>query len=182
MEELAPDKKNGLTPFERSIYETIKEEVELHEGRSVDPTRSRFLLYNPPKFIRLGTGETVVCEIRRTHASLLDLDFVFTELGPRIDAGPPPAVIPERWKLEYRIWEIPSPWPAEPEEVQDQVNEWIRDFLRDWLEGHLTFITTYAGSKAFHWILKRGEVILGQKRRRLFFSYFAERRTVSQHT
>ncbi|MCH8342429.1 MAG: hypothetical protein IH983_00390 [Planctomycetes bacterium] len=173
VQELLADEKYSISTFERLVYEMIKEELQPYEGRSVDSSRTRFLLIPSRKSV----PTRIICEVRRVDPSLLDLDIVFGETGPRLDAGPPPSVIPESWVLEYRIWEPYWLDYPDPKTYADQ----LRPFLRDWFEGRLTLVTTYAGTKAYSWILKRGEEVLGKKRLRIF-PYFAKRRTVSQHT
>ncbi|MCZ6543663.1 MAG: hypothetical protein O6768_08360 [Planctomycetota bacterium] len=176
MQELSDADKEELESLERLVYQTIKEELHSHEGGTVDPLRTRFLLHKARQKVFYRPTQ-VVCEIRRSDPALLDLDVLFSGSGPRLDAGPPPSVIPESWELEYRIWE--PRWRDYPN-LKTYVDQ-LRPFLRDWLEGRLTLVTTYAGNKAYSWTLKRGEVVLGKKRVRVF-PHFAKRRTVSQHT
>ena len=172
-QELLPDQRYSISTFERMIYEMIKEGLRPYEGRSVDSSRTRFLLLPSRK----NEPTLIICEVRRVDPSLLDLDIVFGEAGPRLDAGPPPSVIPESWELEYRIWE---PYWLDYPDLKTYADQ-LRPFLRDWLEGRLTLVTTYIGNKAYSWVLKRGEEVLGKKRLRIY-PYFAKRRTESQHT
>ena len=176
MQDLTDTEKEELESFDRLVCQLIKEELRPHEGRTVDPSRTRLLLSHAAKVCGVPVP-AVVCEIRRSDPSLMDLNVIFREHGPRLDAGPPPSVIPESWDLEYRIWE---PYWKDYPDLTTYADQ-LRPFLRDWLEGRLTLTTTYAGQKPYRWILKRGDEVLGKKTLR-FFSYFAKRRTVTQHT
>ena len=176
MHDLTDTDKEEVGSFERLVCQLIKEELQPHEGRTVDPSRTRFLLSYVATVGSVPIS-TVVCEIQRSDPSLMDLNVVFRGTGPRLDAGPPPSVIPESWELEYRIWE---PYWEDYPDMKTYADQ-LRPFLRDWLEGRLTLTTTYAGKKPYRWILKRGDEVLGKKTLR-FFSYFAKRRTVTQHT
>ena len=177
MQDLTETEKEELESFERLVCQLIKEELQPHEGRTVDPSRTRFLLTDSAARVGSVPISTVVCEIRRSDRSLLDLNVVFRGTGPRLDAGPPPSVIPESWEFEYRIWE---PYWLDYPDMKTYADQ-LRPFLRDWMEGRLTLTTTYAGQKPYRWTLKRGDEVLGKKRLRLF-PYFAKRRTVTQCT
>lgn len=163
-----------LTHFERLVSENILQALGPFLHKSVDPSRTTFRVYDAD---HARYPKRIICHIRRTTAALLDVDVVFGENGPRLDAGPPPTIIPLGGELGYRIWEpdfSKNPdWEAFAAEV--------RPFLQDWLEGLLTLETTYAGNKAYRWILKRGNEVLGE-RRLVVFPYLAPRRKVVEHT
>lgn len=167
MQGLSEAEQEKLSAFNRSVYDAIKEELEAHEGRSVDLSRTRFWLFEYMK-PELGCG--VVCEIRRTSASLMDLNVGFGDWEPGAAAGPPAHA--DTWELDLG-------------ECLDQTdfNNRLRAFLRDWLEGRLTLITKYAGKKPYLRTLMRGDEVLGCTQFWIFpFLFFAKRRTVSQHT
>ena len=166
MQELSQVEREKLSPFNRSVCDAIKEELEGPEGTSVDLSRTRFRLseYMKPE---LGCG--VICEVRRTDPSLLDLNIGFGDWGPGAGAGPPsPAV---------------APWELDLASCLDQTdfNNRLRAFLRDWLQGRLTLLTRYAGKKPYLWTLMRGDEVLGI-RHLWIFPFFAKRRTERQHT
>ena len=166
MQGLSEAEREKLSAFNRSVYEAIEEELDAQRGTSVDLSRTRFRLseYMKPE---LGCG--VICEVRRTDPSLLDLIIGFGDWEPGADAGPlsPAAAF---WKLNL-------------DDCHDQndFDNRLRAFLRDWLEGRLTFTTKYAGKKPYRWTLMRGDEVLGYHFHWIFPS-FAKRRTVSQHT
>ena len=166
MQGLSEAEREKLSAFNRSVYEAIKEELEAPRSMSVDLSRTRFRLseYMKPE---LGCG--VICEVRRTDPSLLDLNIGFGDWGPGAGAGPP-SPSADLWELDL----------AECDDQSDYNNR-VRALLRDWLEGRLTFLTKYAGKKPYHWTLMRGEEVLGYTGR-LIVPSFAKRRTVSQHT
>ncbi|MCZ6612374.1 MAG: hypothetical protein O6941_07040, partial [Planctomycetota bacterium] len=166
VQELSQVEREKLSPFNRSVCDAIKEELDAQRGTSVDLSRTRFRLseYMKPEF---GCG--VISEIRRTDPSLLDLNIGFGDWGPGADAGPTSPIL-GIWKLDL-------------DECLDQTdfNNRLRAFLRDWLEGRLTLITKYAGKKSYLWTLMRGNEVLGI-RHLWIYPFFAKRRTVSQHT
>lgn len=180
MQELSDQGIQELDEWERYVCLLIKQVLHGHD--TVDNSRTRFLRYDLPRYWyggffrprRVSTGTTVVCEIRRTDRSLLDLDIVFSECGPRLDAGPPPDVVPERWELEYRLWE---PDLADFVVYFNQV----QPFLRDWLDGRLTLTTKYFRKEPYCWILRRDKEVIGKRCDR-FLRLAGERRIVTQHT
>ena len=165
MQELSQVEREKLSTFNRSVYEAIKRELEAQRGISVDMSRTRFCRY---EFENPELGSSVVCEIRRTNTSLMDLNLGFGDWEPGASAGPP---------AHAGIWELDLVSCLD----QTDFNNRVLALLRDWLEGRLTLITKYAGKKPYHWTLMRGEEALGCTGRLIVLS-FAKRRTESQHT
>ncbi len=168
--ELSGKELDELEDCERLAFNLIRQAIAPHLGESVDASRTRFLT------VDLETTGFNLCEIRRTEHRGLDLDIFFGTNGPRLDAGPTPAVIPQR-KFEYRLWE---PYFLDYPDLETYFSQ-IGPFVRDWLSGRMILTTTYAGSKPFRWVLRRGDESLGNKSLKIF-PYFSRRRSVVQRT
>ena len=168
MQDLSSTERRSLGPFSRRVYESLKHELSVHEGRSVDAARTRFWIDHDP---HPDYADSMHCDIRRTDPSSLDFAVgVFEDAHPYVGLGNLPT---ENWSLEDL--------DLDDFANEDELIERLIGLVRDWLGGRMQVVTKYAGNVPCHWIVKCGDEILAEGRR-FIYPYWAKKRTVVQHS